>query len=45
MARKTGQITRRGSSTWPVHTYVGRDLETQRYTRTFGTARWEFVSS
>ena len=30
MARKTGQIIRRGSSTWLVRIYVGRDPETRR---------------
>jgi hypothetical protein len=30
MARKTGQIVRRGSSTWLVRIYVGRDPETRR---------------
>ena len=45
MARKTGQIIRRGSSTWLVRIYVGRDPETRRYSTTFGIARWKFVSS
>ena len=31
MARKTGQIIRRESSTWLVGIYVGRDPETQRF--------------
>jgi integrase len=30
MARKTGQIIRRGASTWLVRIYVGRDRETQK---------------
>jgi hypothetical protein len=30
MARKTGQIIRRGSSTWLVRIYVGRDTETRK---------------
>jgi hypothetical protein len=30
MARKTGQIVRRGPSTWLVRIYVGRDPETRR---------------
>ena len=30
MARKTGQIIRRGSSTWLVRIYVGRTPETRR---------------
>ena len=30
MARKTGQIIRRGASTWLVRIYVGRDPETRR---------------
>jgi integrase len=30
MTRKTGQIIRRGSATWLVHIYVGRDSETRR---------------
>jgi hypothetical protein len=30
MARKTGQIIRRGSSTWLVCIYVGRDPDTRR---------------
>jgi integrase len=30
MVRKTGQIIRRGSSTWLVRIYVGRDPETRR---------------
>ena len=30
MARKTGQIIRRGPATWPVRIYVGRDSETWR---------------
>jgi hypothetical protein len=29
MARKIGQIIRRGSSTWLVRIYVGRNPETQ----------------
>lgn len=45
MVRKTDQIIRRESSTWPVRIYVGHDPETRRFTTTFGTARWEFVSS
>jgi len=45
MARKTDQIIRRESSIWPDRIYVGPDPETRRYTTTFGTARWEFVSS
>ena len=45
MARKTGQIIRRGSSTWLVRIYVGRDPETRRSTTTLGIARWKFVSS
>jgi hypothetical protein len=36
MARKIGQIIRRGSSTWLVRIYVGRDPETQRF--------WEHLS-
>jgi hypothetical protein len=30
MARKTGQIIRRGPNTWLVRIYVGRDSETRR---------------
>lgn len=30
MARKTGQIVRRGTSTWLVRIYIGRDPETRR---------------
>lgn len=30
MARKTGQIVRRGPTTWLVRIYVGRDSETRR---------------
>ena len=30
MVRKIGQIIRRGSSTWLVRIYVGRDPETRR---------------
>jgi len=30
MARKTGQIIRRGPSTWLVRIYIGRDSETRR---------------
>lgn len=30
MARKTGQIVRRGTSTWLVRIYLGRDSETRR---------------
>jgi hypothetical protein len=30
MARKTGQIIRRGPTTWLVRIYVGRDSETRR---------------
>ncbi len=30
MVRKTGQMIRRGSSTWLVHIYVGRDLVTRK---------------
>jgi hypothetical protein len=32
MARKVGQIIRRGSSTWLVRVYTGRDLETKKRT-------------
>ena len=32
MARKVGQIVRRGSSTWLVRVYTGRDSETKRRT-------------
>ena len=32
MARKVGQIFRRGSSTWLVRVYTGRDSETKRRT-------------
>ena len=32
MARKVGQIVRRGSSTWLVRVYTGRDLETKKRT-------------
>jgi len=32
MARKVGQIVRRGSSTWLVRVYTGRDVETQKRT-------------
>jgi hypothetical protein len=32
MARKTGQIIRRGPSTWLVRIYVSRDSETRRRT-------------
>jgi len=30
MARKTGQIVRRGPTTWLVRIYVGRDPQTRR---------------
>jgi hypothetical protein len=30
MARKTGQIVRRGTGTWLVRIYIGRDPETRR---------------
>jgi len=30
MARKTGQIIRRGPSTWMVRIYVGRNPETRK---------------
>jgi hypothetical protein len=30
MARKTGQIIRRGSSTWLVRMYIGRDPDTRK---------------
>jgi len=32
MARKTGQIIRRGPSTWLFRIYIGRDSETRRRT-------------
>jgi integrase len=32
MARKVGQIVRRGSSTWLVRVYTGRDVETKKRT-------------
>jgi hypothetical protein len=32
MARKGGQIIRRGTRTWLVRVYTGRDLETQKRT-------------
>jgi integrase len=32
MARKVGQIVRRGSCTWLVRVYTGRDLETKKRT-------------
>jgi hypothetical protein len=32
MARKVGQIIRRGTRTWLVRVYTGRDLETQKRT-------------
>ncbi len=32
MARKTGQIIRRGSQLWMVHIYAGRDPETRKRT-------------
>ena len=32
MARKTGQIIRRGSSVWLVRIYVGRDPDTRKRT-------------
>ena len=32
MARKIGQIVRRGSCTWLVRVYAGRDLETKKRT-------------
>jgi len=32
MARKVGQIVRRGSSTWLVRVYTGRDSATKRRT-------------
>jgi len=32
MARKVGQIVRRGSSTWLVRVYTGRDSKTKRRT-------------
>jgi len=32
MARKVGQIVRRGSRTWLVRVYTGRDFETKKRT-------------
>jgi hypothetical protein len=32
MARKVGQIVRRGSCTWLVRVYTGRDMETKKRT-------------